>query len=85
MTIMKSLTLAEQLRLAREERNANLEEALDKLSPGEAPEDVRLPSGLRVKLKRPSLSKLLGGNPLDPEGDASDDELLKMLKVTRGS
>jgi len=42
------------------------------------------PSGLRVRMKKPPLSQLLGGNPLDPEGAGGDDELLKMLKVTRG-
>lgn len=85
MSFIKGMTMAERLRIASEEKNANLEEALGKLAPGEEPESVRLPSGLRVRLKRTPLSQLLGGNPLNPEGDAGDDELLKMLKVTRGN
>lgn len=85
MSIMRGMTMAERLRIAQEEKNMTLEEALGRLSPGEEPDSVRMPGGLRVRLKRPPLSQLLGGNPLNPEGDAGDDELLKMLKVTRGS
>jgi hypothetical protein len=83
--IIKSLTLAERARLAQEEKNENLQAALARLSPGERPENVHLPSGLKVRIKRPSLRQMLGGNPLDPEGTSGDDELLKMLKVTRGN
>jgi hypothetical protein len=82
--MIEQMTMAEKLRLAKEGRNAELEEALASLRPGQAKSHVSLPSGLKIKLKRPPLSELLGGNPLDPDGAGGDDELLKMLKVTRG-
>lgn len=82
--MIAQMTMAERMRLAKEGRNQELEEALAQLKPGEARDHVTLPSGLKIKLKRPPLSELLGGNPLDPGNDAGDDEILKMLKVTRG-
>jgi len=79
------MALAAKLRAAQEEKSANLEAALEQLRGGDEKTEVTLPSGIRVRLKRPPLSQLLGGNPLDPEGVSGDDELLKMLKVTRGT
>lgn len=82
---MLSQLMAERLAESKAEKDQALEEALAELRPGEHRTHVRLPSGLKVRLKRPPLSELLGGNPLDPEGVGGDDELMKMLKVTRGS
>ncbi len=83
--MMKEALMAAKLRTANEQRNAELEAALEQIGSGSSKGEVTLPSGLRVRLKRPPLSQLLGGNPLDPEGAGGDDELLKMLKVSRGN
>jgi len=83
--MMREMALAAKLRAAQEEKSANLEAALAQLRGGDEKTSVTLPSGIRVRLKRPPLSQLLGGNPLDPDGTGGDDELLKMLKVTRGN
>jgi hypothetical protein len=82
--MMNQAMLAAKLQASKEDRNAKLEEALAYLQGGRTREEITLPSGLRVRMKKPPLSQLLGGNPLDPEGAGGDDELLKMLKVTRG-
>lgn len=80
---LADLTLAEKVKLSQQERNEALEEALAKAGGGKE-RGIRLPSGLKVKLRRTPLSQILGGNPLNPDGAPVDDELMKMLKVTRG-
>ena len=86
MSIMKAMTFAENVRRANEQRNENLESAQfsRKMAGDEGEGDyVTLPSGIRVRLKKPSLTSMLGGNPLESEGMSDDDEM-EMLKLTRG-
>ena len=83
MSLGKAMTIAAQAANAKHERNAALEEALVSLK-GE-PQEITLPSGMRVRLKRPSVQAMMGGNPFaDDEGGGDPDELLKMLKISKG-
>jgi hypothetical protein len=85
MSVVRGLTLAEQVRLASEKRNDELEAALESVMPRGERTEIELPSGLRVRLKKTPLSQILGGNPLDSQGDPSDDEIMKMMKISRGA
>jgi hypothetical protein len=83
--LLRNLTLAERMRRGAEEKASELKDALGGMEfDSDGNYNATMPSGLKVKLKRPSIIALLGGNPMNPEGHQDDEELLKMMKVTRG-
>ncbi len=83
--LLRNLTLAERMRQGAEEKSAELKETLRGIEIGnDGNYTATMPSGLKVRLRKPSVMAMLGGNPMNPEGKQDDEDILKMLKVTRG-